>query len=80
VNRFPAERAGTVDLRIPKLRQGSNFPCFPEPHRAAKKALTAVIRECYIGGTLRKGQPFCRAVLLVVCSGRSAAPWQENRP
>jgi transposase-like protein len=35
-------RAGTVELRIPKLRQGSYFPAFLEPRRMAKKALTAV--------------------------------------
>ena len=32
-------RAGTVGLRIPKLRQGSYFPGFPEPRRMAEKAL-----------------------------------------
>jgi len=36
-------RAGTVDLRIPKLRTGSYFPSFLEPRRMAEKALTAVI-------------------------------------
>ena len=36
-------RAGTVELRIPKLRTGSYFPGFPEPRRMAEKALTAVI-------------------------------------
>ena len=41
-------RAGTVELRIPKLRKGSYFPGFLEPRRMAKKALTAVIREAYI--------------------------------
>ena len=32
-------RAGTVELRIPKLRKGSYFPCFLEPRRLAEKAL-----------------------------------------
>ena len=36
-------RAGTVELRIPKLRRGSYFPGFLEPWRMAEKALTAVI-------------------------------------
>ena len=26
-------RAGTVELRIPRLRKGSYFPAFPEPRR-----------------------------------------------
>jgi len=43
-------RAGTVELRIPKLRKGSYFPAFLEPRRLAEKALTAVIQEAYIQG------------------------------
>jgi putative transposase len=43
-------RAGTVELRIPKLRRGSYFPGFLEPRRLAEKALTAVIQEAYIQG------------------------------
>jgi putative transposase len=43
-------RAGTVDLRIPKLRKGSYFPGFLEPRRMAEKALTAVIQEAYVQG------------------------------
>src|SRR5512135_2386507 len=31
-------RAGTVELRIPKLRKGSYFPCFLEPRRVAENA------------------------------------------
>src|ERR1700710_1250269 len=42
--------AGTVELRIPKLRRGSYFPSFLEPRRMAEKALTAVIQEAYIQG------------------------------
>jgi transposase-like protein len=43
-------RAGTVELRIPKLRKGSYFPAFLEPRRLAEKALTAVIQEAYVHG------------------------------
>jgi transposase-like protein len=43
-------RAGTVELRIPKLRKGSYYPFFLEPRRMAEKALTAVIQEAYIQG------------------------------
>jgi len=43
-------RAGTVELRIPKLRTGAYFPSFLEPRRMAEKALTAVIREAYVQG------------------------------
>ena len=43
-------RAGTVELRIPKLRRGSYFPGFLEPRRMGEKALTAVIQEAYVQG------------------------------
>jgi len=43
-------RAGTVELRIPRLRRGSYFPGFLEPRRMAEKALTAVIQEAYVHG------------------------------
>jgi len=43
-------RLGTLDLKIPKLRQGTYFPAFLEPRRTAEKALTAVIQEAWIQG------------------------------
>jgi putative transposase len=43
-------RAGTVELRIPKLRKGSYFPAFLEPRRLAEKALAAVVQEAYVHG------------------------------
>ena len=43
-------RAGRIALEIPKLRKGSYFPSFLEPHHTAGKALVAVIHEAYIHG------------------------------
>ena len=43
-------RAGSIDLKIPKLRKGSYFPGLLEPRRTAEKALAAVIQEAYIQG------------------------------
>jgi transposase-like protein len=43
-------RAGTVELRIPKLHKGSYFPGFLGPRRMVEKALTEVIQEAYIQG------------------------------
>ena len=34
-------RLGTLNLRVPKLRQGSYFPGFLEPRRTSEKALVA---------------------------------------
>jgi transposase-like protein len=43
-------RLGKLQLRIPKLRQGSYFPPFLEPRKMSEKALVAVIQEAWIGG------------------------------
>src|ERR1700728_3340293 len=43
-------RLGSLQLRIPKLRQGSYFPPFLEPRKTAEKALVMVIQEAWIGG------------------------------
>lgn len=43
-------RVGTIDLRIPKLRQGAYFPSLLEPRRRAEKALLAVVQEAYVLG------------------------------
>jgi len=44
-------RAGTIDLAVPKLRQGSYFPSWLlEPRRRAEKALIAVVADCYLAG------------------------------
>lgn len=47
----PAQtRAGTAELRIPRLRKGSDLPCFLEPRRMTEKVLTSVIPEAYVQG------------------------------
>ena len=43
-------RLGSLQLRIPKLRQGSYFPPFLEPRKLSEKALVAVIQEAWISG------------------------------
>ena len=43
-------RAGTVELRVPKLRKGSYFPSSLEPRRLAEKAIAAVVQEAYVHG------------------------------
>jgi putative transposase len=43
-------RAGELELRIPKLRQGSYFPSFLEPRRRSEQALLAVIQQAYVCG------------------------------
>jgi putative transposase len=41
---------GSLELQIPKLRQGSYFPSWLEPRRRAEQALVAVIAEAYVQG------------------------------
>ena len=44
------DRLGSLQLRIPKLRQGSYFPSFLEPRKLTEEALVAVIQEAWISG------------------------------
>src|SRR6478736_3137400 len=44
------KRLGSLQLRIPKLRQGSYFPPFLEPRKTSEKALVAVIQEAWVSG------------------------------
>ena len=43
-------RVGTMELRIPKLREGSYFPSLLEPRRRSERALLAVIQQAYVEG------------------------------
>jgi putative transposase len=43
-------RVGTVDLKVPRVRDSSYFPSLLEPRRKAERALSAVVQEAYIHG------------------------------
>ena len=43
-------RVGTMELRIPKLREGSYFPSLLEPRRRSERVLLAVIQQAYVEG------------------------------
>ena len=43
-------RVGTMDMHIPKLREGSYFPSLLEPRRRSERALLAVIQQAYVEG------------------------------
>jgi len=43
-------RVGTIELTIPKLRQGTYFPSLLEPRRRHERALLAVVQEAYVHG------------------------------
>ena len=49
-NRTWDTRVGTMELHIPKLREGSYFPSLLEPRRRSEQALLAVIQQAYVEG------------------------------
>jgi putative transposase len=49
-DRMIDSRLGSLQLRIPKLRQGTYFPPFLEARKSSEKALIAMIQEAWIGG------------------------------
>ena len=73
-------RAGTVKLRIPRLRRGSYFPGFLEPRRMAEKALTAVIQEaCIQGISTRSVDELVKAMGMNGISKSQACPERSRR-
>ena len=53
--RLVTTQAGDVQLRIPKLRQGSFFPTILEPRRRIDQALYAVVMATYVQGVSTRG-------------------------
>jgi putative transposase len=43
-------RAGSIELKVPRVRDGSYFPALLEPRRRAERALSAVVQEAYVHG------------------------------
>jgi putative transposase len=43
-------RVGSIELRVPRVRDGSYFPSLLEPRRRAERALVAVVQEAYVQG------------------------------
>src|SRR5438046_9756575 len=43
-------RVGTIELQVPRVRDGSFFPSLLEPRRRSEKALVAVVQEAYVQG------------------------------
>lgn len=43
-------RVGTVELRVPRVRDGDFFPSLLDPRRRAEQALVAVVQEAYVQG------------------------------
>lgn len=57
-------RVGRVNLRIPKLREGSFFPELLHPRRRSEQALLSVVQEAYVHGvSTRKMDELVKALV-----------------
>jgi transposase-like protein len=80
-SRLLSTKAGDVELRIPKLREGAFFPALLEPRRRIDRALLAVVMEAYVHGTsTRKVDDLVKAWASTAASPRvrsagSGASW-----
>jgi putative transposase len=43
-------RVGTIELQVPRVRDGSFFPTLLDPRKRAERALVAVVQEAYVQG------------------------------
>lgn len=43
-------RVGTIELQVPRVRDGSYFPSLLQPRRRTERALVSVVQEAYIQG------------------------------
>ena len=50
-------RGGTIDLAIPRVRDGSYLPSLLDPRRRTERALLAVIQEAYVSGVSTGPRP-----------------------
>lgn len=43
-------RVGTIELKVPRVRDGSFYPSLLDPRKRAERALVAVVQEAYVQG------------------------------
>jgi transposase-like protein len=43
-------RVGSLELRVPRVRDGSFYPSLLDPRKRAERALAAVVQEAYVQG------------------------------
>jgi hypothetical protein len=80
-------RVGTIDLQIPRVREGSYLPSFLEPRRRAERALAAVVAQCYVEGVSTRrvediaqamASPACRSPRSPGSAPSSTSSWQRG--
>ena len=71
-NRTWDTRVGTMALHLPKVREGSYFPCLLEPRRRSEKALLTDSQQAYVEGvSTRRVDDLIKAL---GCDGISSSP------
>jgi putative transposase len=77
-------RVGTVELKVPRVRDSSYFPSLLEPRRKAERALAAVVQEAYVHGvSTRKVDELVKALGMTgisksLMSRNSARNWTRR--
>ena len=71
-------RAGTVELRIPKLRKGSYFPTFLEPRRMCQSEFALAVSTTRTGHAAVSKHEDAAEVQLSSCPGPQ--PFQSGAP
>ena len=68
-------RVGTIDLQVPKLREGSYFPAWLLTHRRrAEQALASVIAQAYVEGvSTRRVEDLVEAMGIAAISSSEAS-------
>src|SRR5437868_400904 len=75
-------RVGTLELRVPRVRDGSFFPGLLEPRKRAERALVATVREAYVQGvSTRRVDDLVKALGLkgAIAAVFQGASWQRCR-
>ena len=72
-------RVGSIELQVPRVRDGSFFPSLLEPRRRAEKALVAVVREAYVQGiSTRRVDDLVQALGMQGISKSQGAPRRSH--
>ncbi|NYE21527.1 transposase-like protein [Microbacterium immunditiarum] len=73
-------RVGTIDVQIPKLRQGTYFPeWLLERRKRAETALITVVADCYLAGvSTRRMDKLVKTSGSTRCRSRRCPGWRRS--
>jgi putative transposase len=71
-------RVGTVELKVPRVRDGCYFPSLLEPRRKAERALAAIVQETYVHGvSTRRVDELVKALGMTDISKSRVSDWPD---